>query len=64
MGLAPPAAAGVGGTGILKKNSLNFLVHIVREFIHLYGPIIILLENLQDFDTWSWQLLVKVCTSR
>jgi hypothetical protein len=31
----------------------------LQEFISLYGPTLILLENLHDFDTWSWQLLVK-----
>ncbi|GFH21268.1 uncharacterized protein HaLaN_18535, partial [Haematococcus lacustris] len=44
----------------LKKNSLNFLVSIVQEYTALYGPLLIALENLHDFDTWSWQLLIKV----
>ncbi|EFJ50372.1 hypothetical protein VOLCADRAFT_116897 [Volvox carteri f. nagariensis] len=43
----------------IRKNSLNFLVHVMQEFISLYGPTLTLLENLHDFDTWSWQLLVK-----
>ncbi|PNH10372.1 Adenylate cyclase type 10, partial [Tetrabaena socialis] len=43
----------------IRKNSLNFLVHVMQEFISLYGPTLALLENLHDFDTWSWQLLVK-----
>lgn len=43
----------------IRKNSLNFLVHVMQEFISLYGPTLVLLENLHDFDTWSWQLLVK-----
>lgn len=30
------------------------------EFVVLYGPTIIMLENLHEFDVWSWQLLVKV----
>lgn len=33
---------------------------MVREFARLYGPIIILLENLHELDTWSWQLLAKI----
>lgn len=62
MSPTPTGLMGAGGTATSpqKKNSLNFLVHIVREFTALYGPIIILLENLHEFDTWSWQLLVKV----
>eukprot|EP00798_Chlamydomonas_sp_ICE-L_P029281 gene29281-12524_t len=58
-----PGVEGQGttlGGGTLKRNSLSFLVNIVETFIQLYGPTIILLENLQDFDTWSWKLLVKV----
>jgi len=42
------------------QDSLNFVVHILREFALLYGPVIILLENLHEFDTWSWQLLAKI----
>jgi hypothetical protein len=53
-----PGGASAGGP--LRKNSLNFLVHIIREYTQLYGPTILLLENLHEFDTWSWQLLVKV----
>ncbi|KAG2424626.1 hypothetical protein HXX76_014351 [Chlamydomonas incerta] len=70
---APPPHAGTvapGGThggathnsqvgAPIRKNSLNFLVHVMQEFISLYGPTLVLLENLHDFDTWSWQLLVK-----
>ncbi|GIL91465.1 hypothetical protein Vretifemale_19055, partial [Volvox reticuliferus] len=53
----PPHNSQVGAP--IRKNSLNFLVHVVQEFISLYGPTLVLLENLHDFDTWSWQLLVK-----
>lgn len=52
------------GANPFKKDSLNFVVHIVREFAALYGPVIILLENLHEFDTWSWQLLVKIAEVR
>ncbi|GIL60582.1 hypothetical protein Vafri_15123 [Volvox africanus] len=53
----PPHNSQVGAP--IRKNSLNFLVHVIQEFISLYGPTLVLLENLHDFDTWSWQLLVK-----
>jgi len=46
------------------QDSLNFVVHIIREFALLYGPVIILLENLHEFDTWSWQLLAKIAEVR
>ncbi len=58
--IAPTTAGNGNGATMLKKNSLNMLVHVIREFVALYGPIIILFENLHEFDTWSWQLLVKV----
>ncbi|GFR48148.1 hypothetical protein Agub_g9980 [Astrephomene gubernaculifera] len=54
---ATPHTSQVGAD--IRKNSLNFLVHVMQEFISLYGPTLALLENLHDFDTWSWQLLVK-----
>ncbi|KAG2496536.1 hypothetical protein HYH03_005360 [Edaphochlamys debaryana] len=59
---AAAAAAAAHNTQVgapIRKNSLNFLVHVMQEFISLYGPSLVLLENLHDFDTWSWQLLVK-----
>ncbi len=55
----PGAAHGNQVGAPIRKNSLNFLVHVMQEFISLYGPTLVLLENLHDFDTWSWQLLVK-----
>ncbi|KAG2432750.1 hypothetical protein HYH02_012884 [Chlamydomonas schloesseri] len=65
-GAAPPPGGTHGGAthssqvgAPIRKNSLNFLVHVMQEFISLYGPTLVLLENLHDFDTWSWQLLVK-----
>eukprot|EP00798_Chlamydomonas_sp_ICE-L_P028244 gene28244-31347_t len=53
--------AGVAFCAITTQ-SINLLVQVVKEFIALYGATVILLENLQDFDTWSWQLLCKVST--
>ena len=44
-----------------QKASLAALCDIFRQFSALYGPVVVLLENLHDFDTWSWQLLVKLC---
>lgn len=62
-GAGPPTLGGAGTSTVavpLKKNLLNFLVHVLREFTSLYGPIVLMFENLHEFDTWSWQLLVKV----
>ena len=70
--LPEPAAGGTGvgagggstggGGGIMfpQKASLAALCDIFRQFSALYGPVVVLLENLHDFDTWSWQLLVKL----
>ncbi|MEW5302996.1 MAG: hypothetical protein WDW36_005729 [Sanguina aurantia] len=43
-----------------KKNSLTILLQVLELFIQLYGPALVLLENMHEFDTWSWQLLLKV----
>ena len=62
-----PDVTAVGGTssspGVVfpQKASLAALCDIFRQFSALYGPVVVLLENLHDFDTWSWQLLVKLC---
>ncbi|GAX86001.1 hypothetical protein CEUSTIGMA_g13417.t1 [Chlamydomonas eustigma] len=45
---------------IPQKSALAYLTEVLKEFLALYGPVVLLLENLHDFDTWSWQLLVKV----
>lgn len=45
---------------ISQKASLDMLTEVVRGFTHMYGPVVVLLENLHDFDTWSWQLLVQL----
>lgn len=60
QGRQQSAAAAANTFTMPKKSSLNFLVQVLQEFIALYGPTLILLENLHDFDTWSWQLLLKV----
>ncbi len=43
-----------------KRGSLAFLVAVLREYTALYGPLVLLLEDLHHHDTWSWQLLLKV----
>ena len=55
------ATSGGGGAHChpQQKASLATLCVVLREFVSLYGPVVVLLENLHDFDTWSWQLLVK-----
>lgn len=49
---------------VCTQDSLNFVVHVIREFSLLYGPVVILLENLHEFDTWSWQLLAMIVDTK
>jgi predicted ATPase len=59
---AAPSAMGSAAGPYLpdKKNTIVFLVQVLREFTELYGALVVVLENLHEFDTWSWQLLIKV----
>ena len=43
-----------------QRNTLPLLIDILREYTLVYGPIVVLFESLHEFDTWSWQLLIKV----
>ncbi|GAX78249.1 hypothetical protein CEUSTIGMA_g5691.t1 [Chlamydomonas eustigma] len=54
--LAPP---GVAGSSSLLKDIQRCLLHVLWQYIAQYGPVVILLDNLHDFDSWSWQLLIK-----
>ena len=39
------------------------ILHVVQQFVQLYGPLVLLFDNLHDFDSLSWQLLSKVADS-
>eukprot|EP00210_Caulerpa_lentillifera_P006470 g6182.t1 len=39
---------------------LNYLLLICKSFIELYGPMILLLENVHHMDTLSWELMNSV----
>jgi hypothetical protein len=59
---------GVDNAAILTPNSpasshkaiKACILLIVRQFVQLYGPLVLLFDNLHDFDSLSWQLLSKV----
>jgi predicted ATPase len=55
--VAPPGGGGGGST--LLKDIQGCLVLVLQQYIAQYGPVVILLDNLHDFDSWSWQLLIK-----
>ena len=44
-------------------SKLTMLCSMFREFSALYGPVVLLLENLQDFDAYSWHLVKMVSES-
>ena len=43
---------------------LGCLVDLLQLFIKVHGPVVVLLENIQHFDTASWVLLNKICEEK
>lgn len=59
-----PQTSASAGQRTEQQHALELLVGILTEFIAVHGPVIVLLENLHNFDSWSWQLLLQVRRDR
>ena len=57
---APPSPSAASSS---HKEMEACLLQIFRLFAQLYGPIVLLLDNLHDWDSWSCQLLTRVADS-
>ena len=60
---APPSPSTRPSTSSSHKELEACLLQIIRLFAQLYGPIVLLLDNLHDWDSWSCQLLTRVAES-
>ena len=49
---APPSPSAASSS---HKEMEACLLQIIRLFAQLYGPIVLLLDNLHDWDSWSCQ---------
>lgn len=47
-------------SNLKSKKLLDVLVEVCHSFIQLYGPIVIIVEDLHHFDTMSWRFLNRL----